>query len=238
MEIIRKLIYTLNPFTQVKLHDKLNGFIQYVGPATFYIVIFLIIFCETGLVVTPFLPGDSLLFAVGAIGGHPDAAFSVPVVGVLVMCAALLGDNTNYWFGRRVGPKVFKRDDSRLLNKKHLARAQEFYDKYGAKTIILARFVPIIRTFAPFVAGIGRMNYVRFLLFSVLGALAWVSLCLSAGWALGSREFVRNHFEVVVVVIVIISVLPMLVEFIRARQAAKRGGSALVEATTIGKSEG
>ena len=135
--------------------------IAYLGPRNLYIVLFAIIFAETGLVVTPFLPGDSLLFAVGAVG-RPGVGINLPLVTVLLIVAAVLGDAVNYWIGYRIGPKVFTRESSWLLNKKHLLRAHEFYEKYGGKTIILARFVPIVRTFAPFVAGVGRMNYFRF----------------------------------------------------------------------------
>src|SRR4051812_18141666 len=213
MDFLSRLFHTLFPLTQ----GKLNDFVQYVGPGKFHVVLFLIIFCETGLVVTPFLPGDSLLFTVGAIGAHPDAAFNVWTMGALLLLAALLGDNTNYWLGRRLGPAVFHRDDSRLLNKKHLVKAQSFYEKYGAKTIILARFVPIVRTFAPFVAGVGRMDYPKFLLFSVAGGVAWVSICVGAGIAFGGREFVQKHFELVVLAIIVISVIPMAVEVLRAR---------------------
>src|SRR5215213_4724300 len=210
--------------------------ISYVGVTNLYVVLFAIVFAETGLVVTPFLPGDSLLFALGAIGSR-DVGINLPLATVLLIVAAILGDAVNYWIGYRLGPKVFSRESSRLLNKKHLLRAQEFYEKHGGKTIILARFVPIVRTFAPFVAGIGRMNYFRFALYNVTGAIAWVLICVSAGYALGSNAFVKKHFELVIVAIVVISVLPMVVEFIRAKRAAKAGGSALVEATTIGRSE-
>jgi membrane-associated protein len=140
----------------------------------------------------------------------------------LIVLAALLGDNVNYWLGRRLGPAVFRRENSRLLNKKHLVRAQEFYEKYGSKTVILARFVPIVRTFAPFVAGIGRMNYLRFLAFSFVGAVAWVTICVSAGYYFGQFEFVKKRFEVVIVAIVVISVLPMAIEYLNARRRAKR----------------
>jgi membrane-associated protein len=187
-------------------------------------------------VVTPFLPGDSLLFALGAVGSR-DVGINLPLITALLIVAAVVGDAVNYWIGFRLGPAVFKREDSWLLNRKHLVRAQEFYDKHGGKTIILARFVPVVRTFAPFVAGIGRMNYLRFALYNVVGAVAWVLICVGAGYALGSNAFVKKNFELVIVAIVVISVLPMVVEFIRARRAAKAGGSALVEATTIGRSE-
>src|SRR5688500_8475853 len=193
---------------------------------------------ETGLVVTPFLPGDSLLFAVGAIGACQDIGINLPLVTVLLIVAAILGDAVNYWVGYKLGPAVFKREDSRLLNKKHLLRAQEFYEKYGGKTIILARFVPIVRTFAPFVAGVGRMNFFRFWLFNITGGIAWVVICVGAGYYFGAMDFVKKHFELVIVAIVVISVLPMVWELWRARQAAKRGGDVILAATTIAEREG
>lgn len=218
MDFFSRLFHTLFPLTQ----EKLNDFIQYVGPGKFHVVVFLILFCETGLVVTPFLPGDSLLFTLGAIGVHEQAAFSLVGMSLLILAAAFLGDNTNYWLGRRLGPAVFHKEDSRLLNKKHLNKAQAFYEKYGAKTIILARFVPIVRTFAPFVAGVGRMSYAKFLLYSVVGAVAWVGICISAGALFGQIPAIKKHFELVVVAIVVISVLPIGVELLRARAHAKR----------------
>lgn len=216
--MISRILHTLFPLTQ----DKLQGFVSDVGAGTFYAVLFAIVFCETGLVVLPFLPGDSLLFTVGAVGASEHAPFSVQVAGGLLVLAALLGDNCNYWLGRRLGPKVFASENSKLLNKKHLARTQEFYERYGTKMVILARFVPIVRTFAPFVAGIGRMNYAKFLTFSVIGAVAWVSICLSAGHFFGGFEFVKKHFEAVLVAIIVISVVPMVVEFLLQRSRAKK----------------
>ena len=222
-----------------------RAMIEYIGTGNLYIVLFAIVFAETGLVVTPFLPGDSLLFALGAIGSG-NVGINLPLVTVLLIVAAIIGDAVNYWIGYKLGPAVFSREEAaggsrslfdRLLNRKHLIRAQEFYEKYGGKTIILARFVPIVRTFAPFVAGVGKMNYFRFALYNVVGAIAWVLICVGAGVAFGQREFVKKHFELVIVAIVIISVLPMVVEFVRAKRAAKTGGSAVVEATTIGTSE-
>src|SRR5687767_5419771 len=231
MEIVRKFIDMV-----LHLDKSLDQLVQNYGPWV-YVILFLIIFAETGLVVTPFLPGDSLLFAVGAIGARKDIGINLPLVTALLIIAAVIGDAVNYWIGYKVGPAVFKREDSKLLNKKHLIRAQEFYEKYGGKTIILARFVPIVRTFAPFVAGIGRMNYFRFFLYNVVGGIAWVLICVMAGYWMGSIEFVQKRFELVIIAIIVISVLPMVVEFWRARQAAKRGGSAVVEAATVGKSE-
>ncbi|HEY7090744.1 MAG TPA: VTT domain-containing protein [Tepidisphaeraceae bacterium] len=200
---------------------KWRGLIEYIGLHNLYLVLFIIVFCETGLVVWPFLPGDSLIFAIGAVAGR-DIGIDVWFVGPLLVLAALTGDNVNYWLGRRLGPAVFSREDSRLFNKKHLIQAQQFYEKYGTKTVILARFVPIVRTFAPFVAGIGRMNYGRFLLFSVIGAVLWVSICLSAGYFLGSLEFFRKHFELVILVIVAVSLIPVAVEFLKARRGSHR----------------
>jgi membrane-associated protein len=233
MEFFRKLYALLRHLGEDAYWQDM---IQYIGVNNLYVVLFAIVFAETGLVVTPFLPGDSLLFALGAIGSR-DVGINLPLITVLLIVAAVVGDAANYWIGYRLGPAVFKREDSWLLNKKHLLRAQEFYEKHGGKTIILARFVPIVRTFAPFVAGIGRMNYFRFAVYNVVGAIAWVLICVGAGYALGSNAFVRKHFELVIVAIVVLSVLPMVVEVIRARRAAKAGGSALVEATTIGRSE-
>jgi membrane-associated protein len=217
MEFIKKLAWTIRHLSP----ESLTGFMDYVGARNLYIVIFCIVFAETGLVVWPFLPGDSLLFAIGVICADPASPLSLGVIVPVLLAAVLLGDNTNYWIGRRLGPAVFKREDSRLLNKKHLGKAQAFYEKYGAKTIILARFVPVVRTFAPFVAGIGRMNYGRFLLFSVLGGVFWVTVCITAGYKLAQVTFIRKHFELVVLIIIAISVLPMVVEFVRARRHAR-----------------
>ncbi len=231
MEFFRKLFELL---THLGDDARWKAMVDYLGVNTLYVVLFAIVFCETGLVVMPFLPGDSLIFAIGAVAAR-DIGVAISVVGPLLVCAALVGDNVNYWLGRRLGPAVFKREDSRLLSKKHLLHAQAFYEQHGSKTIILARFVPIIRTFAPFVAGIGRMNYARFLAFSVIGALLWVSICLAGGYYLGGLPFFKKHFELVVLVIVVISVLPAVVHIIRARGASKRGGDSLVEAGTLGE---
>jgi membrane-associated protein len=215
---------------------KWRAMIDYIGVVPLYVVLFAIIFAETGLVVTPFLPGDSLLFAIGAIGarGILSGGELLTLVALLI-AAAIIGDAVNYWIGYKLGPAVFKREDSRLLNKKHLIKAQEFYEKYGGKTIILARFVPIVRTFAPFVAGVGRMNFFRFWMFNIVGGVAWVLICVGAGYAFGNIDFVKKHFELVIVAIVVISVMPMVWELWQARRAARRGGDALLAATTIGE---
>lgn len=182
-----------------------------------YVILFAVIFAETGLVVTPFLPGDSLLFAVGALAAHPDTPINLPLTAVLLIIAAILGDAVNYAIGLKLGPKVFSREDSWLLNKKHLAEAQRFYDKYGGKTIIIARFVPIVRTFAPFVAGIGKMSYFRFALFNVVGGVTWILTFLIAGRLFGEVPFVKKNFELVAVAIVAISVLPIVFEVVRVK---------------------
>ncbi len=227
----------LNQLFQTLLHlspESMNQLAHAVGP-WLYVVLFAIIFAETGLVVTPFLPGDSLLFAVGAVAAHPDSPINLPLMAALLVAAAVLGDAVNYFAGYWIGPKVFSREDSRLLNKSHLLKAQRFYDHHGGKTIVLARFVPIIRTFAPFVAGIGEMSYVRFALYNVVGGTVWILLFLLAGWKFGSLEVVQKRFHLVIGAIIVISVLPACWEFVRARRAGQQGESALLEATTIGE---
>jgi membrane-associated protein len=184
------------------------------NPSVFYVLLFLVVFAETGLVVTPFLPGDSLLFAVGAVAAGIGSPLSLPLLLLLLIAAAVLGDAVNYAIGYRLGPKVFKYENSWLLNKKHLLRAQLFYAKYGSKTIILARFVPIVRTFAPFVAGIGKMTYGKFGTYNVVGGVAWVAICLFSGYFFGGLSWVERHFEAVLVAIVVLSVMPMAVEFL------------------------
>jgi membrane-associated protein len=180
--------------------------------------------------VTPFLPGDSLLFALGAISADPGSPINLPLISILLIVAAILGDAVNYWAGHRIGPRVFTSESSRFLNKKHLLRAQEFYEKYGGKTIILARFVPIVRTFAPFVAGIGNMGYARFFLYNVVGAILWVVICVVAGYYFGQIPFVQKRFELVIIAIIIISIMPMVVEYLLARRRAKRARLAALDA--------
>jgi membrane-associated protein len=190
-----------------------------------YVVLFLIVFCETGLVVTPFLPGDSLLFAVGALAASPASVIDPIWVMLLLIIAAILGDAVNYAIGRRVGPRVFQAENSWLLNKDHLLHTQKFYEKHGGKTIVLARFVPIVRTFAPFVAGIGRMEYSRFAMFNVSGGILWVVLFIGGGYLFGNIPAVKRNFHVVIVAIIILSVLPGVIEFIRARRAIRAEAS-------------
>ncbi len=198
-------------------------------PLIFFAVLFAVIFVETGLVIWPFLPGDSLLFFVGYL--VHQYALSFPGVLALLVAAALLGDNVNYAIGAWLGPRVFHYEKSWLFNKKYLLKAQAFYDKYGAKTIILARFVPIVRTFAPFVAGVGKMRYRKFLAYSIGGALGWTTLCLSAGYFLGGIPLVKNNFELAIVAVVAVSLMPMVVEFVLAwrRNRDARKTATLVE---------
>ena len=205
--------------------------------SSLYVLLFCIIFAETGLVVTPFLPGDSLLFAVGAVAAAPGSPISLPLTIGLLISAAVIGDNLNYFIGRQVGPRVFSRE-TKLFNKKHLVRAQEFYDRHGGKTIILARFVPIVRTFSPFVAGIGQMKYPRFLAYSVSGGAFWVSLFLIAGWKFGTQPVVQRNFHMVIVAIIVISLLPPMVEVARAWWAARRSTAAALEPVVSPESAG
>lgn len=188
-----------------------------------YAILFLIIFCETGLVLTPFLPGDSLLFVAGTVAAAGDM-YIHGLFGALA-AASLLGDNTNYWIGRFIGPRVFTREKSLLFNPEHLNRTQRFYDRYGAKTVFLARFVPILRTFAPFVAGIGRMRYSRFLFFSFSGSVAWVGSIAYAGYFFGNIPAVRQNLSVVIVIIILISISPGVIEYLRHRARTRRAGS-------------
>ena len=185
-----------------------------------YAILVAIIFCETGLVVTPILPGDSLLFAVGAFCARPNQPLEIWTATLLLTVAAVLGDTVNYHIGKFLGPKVLA-GKLHWLNAKHLERTHRFFERYGGKTIIIARFVPIVRTFAPFVAGVGTMNYPKFLAYNVIGGVAWVLICTQAGYWMGSFPFVREHFELVVLMIVAISLLPAVIEFCLQRRAAK-----------------
>src|SRR3954469_18219492 len=198
--------------------------VDYVGVHKLYFVLFAIIFCETGLVVTPFLPGDSLLFAVGVLchlGG-----MNILVILPVLLVGAVLGDATNYTIGKTVGPKVFTSSTSKLLNREHLLKTQAFYDRYGGKTIIIARFIPIVRTFAPFVAGIGKMQYRRFFLFNLIGAVAWVALFIPAGYFFGNLPSVKKNFHVVIFAIIFVSILPAVIEYVRERGKLQRAKAA------------
>lgn len=200
------------------LDEQLVEMVEVVGPGWVYAVLFAVIFCETGLVIMPFLPGDSLLFAVGAICALDGSSLSLAVMTPLLVFAAVAGDALNYWIGSKLGPQVFRSESSLWLNKMHLARAQQFYEKYGSKTIIIARFVPIIRTFAPFVAGIGRMHFGRFWLFNVVGGAAWVTLFLATGYWFGSWEWVKENFSLVTIGIIAVSIIPIVMEWLKARR--------------------
>ena len=188
-----------------------------------YGILFLIVFAETGLIVMPFLPGDTLLFAAGLFC-RPDERghLSYPIMFAVFVAAALCGDNVNYWVGRRLGPRLFKNETSRVFKRSHLDKTQEFFDRFGKRTIILARFVPIVRTFAPFVAGMAQMRYRTFLAYSVLGALLWVGIFLTAGYFLGKVPAVEKNFTLAMLAMAVLTFLPMLVEFLRHR---KRGAA-------------
>lgn len=185
-----------------------------------YAILFVIVFCETGLVVTPILPGDSLLFAVGSLAAI--GALEVATAILVLIAAAILGDTVNYSIGNYVGPKVFHEEHGRLLNKEYLYRTHAFYEKHGGKTIIIARFLPIIRTFAPFVAGIGSMTYPRFLFFNVFGGVMWVLTFVLAGYWFGNIPLIRNNFSMVIVALVLIPGVPSLLEFIRIQLARRK----------------
>ena len=182
-----------------------------------YAIIFLIVFCETGLVVTPFLPGDSLLFATGAVIALPDSGLSYWIMYFVIFVSAVLGDATNYHIGKYVGSGIFKRE-SRFIKREYLERTQLFYEKHGGKAIVYARFVPIIRTFAPFVAGIGTMDYRRFFNYNVFGAFLWVSIFLTAGYLFGNITFIKENFSAVILTIIILSLLPIFIEYIKAKR--------------------
>ncbi|MGA2069673.1 MAG: DedA family protein [Thermoguttaceae bacterium] len=204
----------------VHLDKSLENIIQMYGAWT-YSILFVVIFCETGLVVTPFLPGDSLLFAAGTFAGL--GSLDASVLFVFLAMAAVLGDTVNYWIGAAIGPRAFS-SQSRFFRKEYLDRTHRFFERHGGKTIIIARFVPIIRTFAPFVAGIGAMNYRRFIAYNVVGGVAWVGLFLGAGYWFGSQEWVRNRFHYVIAAIILISVMPILIEYLRARRRKEPQG--------------
>ena len=208
-------------FFDILLHlDKyINVVIQDYGQWT-YLILFLIVFCETGLVVTPFLPGDSLLFVAGAFA----ALGSLNLVWVLVLLsvAAILGDTINYWVGNYIGPKVFQMQNSRIFKKEYLDRTHQFYEKYGPITIVIGRFVPIIRTFAPFLAGVGSMTYGKFLTYNVVGGIFWIFSFTLGGYFFGNLPFVKKNFTLVIFAIIIISVLPTVIEYFRQRKAAKK----------------
>ena len=214
MEMIKTLF---DIFMHLDRH--LGSVIQDYGVWT-YLILFLIIFCETGLVVTPILPGDSLLFAAGAFAAI--GALDVLWLFGLLTVAAVAGDTLNYWAGHYLGPKVFHKKDVRFLNREYLDRTHRFYEKHGGKTIIIARFMPIIRTFAPFVAGIGKMTYIRFIGYNVSGGILWIASFVFGGYYFGNIPMVKRNFTLVIVAIIVLSVLPGVIEFLRHRLKASR----------------
>ncbi len=219
MEVIEFLLH---------LDQHLSAIIDAVGIYT-YIILFLIIFAETGFVVTPFLPGDSLLFVVGTLAG--SGFLNIWIVYTSLLLAAILGDSINYWIGHHIGPKVFAKENSRLFNKAYLEKTREFYAKHGGKTIILARFLPIIRTFAPFVAGIGKMHYSTFIFYNIIGGFIWVTSLTFAGYFFGGLPFVKENFEYAVIGIIVISIMPMIIEYIRHKRGPRLTKKQLEHAT-------
>ncbi|MGB7295715.1 MAG: DedA family protein [Candidatus Aminicenantales bacterium] len=214
MEFLSRLIDFI-----LHLDKHLSSVIQSFGLWT-YLILFLVIFLETGFVVTPFLPGDSLLFAAGTFAAAK--VLNVVWLFVLLSAAAIIGDTANYWIGHFIGPKVFRQEKSRFFKKEYLDRTHRFYEKYGPETIIIARFVPIVRTFAPFVAGVGRMSYWKFISYNVIGGVGWVAIFVFGGYFFGNIPFVKKNFSLVIILIIIISMVPAAVEFIRHRAGARR----------------
>lgn len=210
----------LQQLLDIFLHlDKhLAEFVTQHGPWA-YGLLFIIIFCETGLVITPFLPGDSLLFAAGALAAN--GTLNLWLAAAVITVAAILGDAVNYAIGRALADRVLSGKRIPFVKPEHIRRTHDFFERYGPKTIVIARFVPIVRTFAPFVAGVGKMTYARFALYNVVGALAWVLVCVGAGYFFGNFEIVKKNFELVVLAIIAISILPMVVEFFLARRRAR-----------------
>jgi len=209
VELIRQLLDIL-----LHLDRHLDTIIQQYGVWT-YLILFLIIFCETGLVVTPILPGDSLLFAVGTFAARN--ALDLGLLLVLLSVAAVAGDTVNYAIGYRVGPQIFRKEGVRFLNREYLDRTHRFYERHGAKTIVIARFVPIIRTFAPFVAGVGQMSYARFVTYNVAGGVGWIAALVLGGHLFGNIPVVRQNFTLVIFAIIVLSILPGVIEFLRQR---------------------
>lgn len=213
MEFIQ---YLIDLFLHLDKH--LNEIILQYGTVT-YVILFAVIFAETGLVFTPFLPGDSLLFAAGTFAAI--GSFNVHLLFIMLTIAAILGDTLNYWVGKYLGPKVFEKN-IKFLKREHLERTHQFYEKHGGKTIIIARFIPIIRTFAPFVAGIGAMTYSKFIIYNIAGAVLWCALFIYGGYFFGNIPIVKNNFSVVIVVIIFISILPGIIEFVRHKLSKQK----------------
>ena len=215
MELIK---YFVDFFLHLDIH--LNDIIIQYGTLT-YAILFIVIFCETGLVVTPFLPGDSLIFAAGTFAAK--GAFNINYLFLTIAAASVLGDTVNYWIGHFVGPKIFHKENVRFLKKEYLYRTHDFYEKYGGKTVIFARFIPIIRTFAPFVAGIGSMTYPKFIAFIIVGAAAWVAIFAYGGFYFGNIDFVKHNFSTVIIAIICISLLPGIIGYFRHKRKVGSG---------------
>jgi len=220
MDLIKQLIEMV-----LHLDKHLGELVNYFGLWT-YFILFIIIFCETGLVITPFLPGDSLLFAIGALSASNQ--FNVVAIAIVLTIAAIIGDTVNYHIGKYIGPKVFHKDNVRFLNKKHLIKTHEFYERHGGKTIIIARFMPIIRTFAPFVAGMGSMSYARFIVYNIVGGVLWVMLLVFAGYFFGNIPIVKKNFTLVIMAIIFISILPGIIAYWNERMSSKKAARAKV----------
>jgi membrane-associated protein len=218
MDLLRTAIDWL-----LHLDKHLVELVNWAGPWS-YAVLFLIVFAETGLVVTPFLPGDSLLFACGALAALEGSHIQPWPLALLLFAAAVIGDTVNYWIGSYVGAKVFEKDH-RFIKREHLVKTQKFYEKYGAKTIVIARFVPIVRTFAPFVAGVGSMNYRTFIVYNLVGAALWVGLFVPAGVFFGNLPVVRKNFTLVILAIIVLSILPIVFEVVKAKREARSAGA-------------
>jgi membrane-associated protein len=210
--------YLIDLFLNLDKH--INELIIQYGTIT-YLILFLVIFAETGFVFTPFLPGDSLLFAAGALCARDSSPLSIHYLFLLLVAAAITGDNLNYWIGRKLGRKLFELN-WKVLKKEYLEKTYSFYDKHGGKTIILARFFPIIRTFSPFVAGLGKMNYKKFLINDIAGGILWVGIFSFIGYFFGNLVFVKNNFSFIVLAIIVISLTPGIIEFIRHRSAKQK----------------
>lgn len=216
-EIFTLMMEIIDFFLHLDKH--LQAIVQNYGTLT-YIILFLIIFVETGIVIMPFLPGDSLLFAVGALSAQNNS-LNVWLIWGLLLIAAILGDTLNYWIGKWVGPKVFEKE-YRFIKKAYLQKTQKFYEKHGGRTIILARFIPIIRTFAPFIAGIGTMNYAKFIFFNLIGGFIWVTLFVFLGYFFGNLPFIKNNFSLVIFGIIGLSILPPIYEFLKHKFTQKK----------------
>lgn len=208
------------------LDDQIGGLIHQYGPWA-YAILFLILFCETGLVIMPFLPGDTLLFAAGIFANQPAGkpGFNIGILLLVLTLAPLCGDSVNYFLGRRLGPRIFRNPNSKLLNPNNLVKTQEFFEKHGGKAVIIARWIPVIRTFAPFVAGMGAMGYKKFVGFSALGAVIWVWICVGAGYFFGGIPWVKANFEVAMLVMFLVTALPVVFETVKHRRQAAQAAT-------------